>query len=55
MLIDGSDGVFEEDLRGECVAVVDHWLIVRSVPAVQLHAAAALLQSPERVATGVSD
>lgn len=28
ILLDGSDGVFEEDLGGECVAVVDHWLIV---------------------------
>lgn len=41
-------------MRGECVAVVDLWLIIRSVPAVQLHTAAALLQSSEGVTTSIS-
>lgn len=46
ILLDGFDHIFEEDLRSECVAVVDHWLIC-SVPAIQLHTATALHQSPE--------
>lgn len=45
VFLDGFDDVLEEDLRGEGVAVVDHRLVVRPVPAVQLHAAAALQQS----------
>ena len=28
IVLDGLDCIFEEDLRGECVAVVDHRLIV---------------------------
>lgn len=51
ILLDGFDRIFEEDLRGECVAVVNHRLIVRSIPAVQLYTAAALQQSPVRITT----
>lgn len=55
MLTDGFDHIFKEDLWGESVAVVDHGLIIRSVPAVQLHTAAAFLQSPESVGVSISD
>lgn len=41
---DGRDRVLEQDAGGERVAVVDLWLAVLPVPAVQLHAAAALRQ-----------
>lgn len=46
ILLDGPDHIFEQDPRSERVAVVDDGFIVRSIPAVQLHASAALLQSP---------
>lgn len=48
VFLDGFDDVLEEDLWGEGVAVVDHRLVVWSIPAVQLHTAAALQQSPEK-------
>lgn len=48
ILLDGSYRILEEDLRSECVAVVDDGLVIWSIPAVQLHTAAALQQSPGR-------
>lgn len=46
ILLDGLNDIFEEDLRGECVTMVDDGLVIWSIPAVQLYAAAALQQSP---------
>ena len=34
MLLDGSNGVLEEDLGGECVSVVYYWLAAIPIPAV---------------------
>ncbi|KAG7260945.1 hypothetical protein CRUP_038488 [Coryphaenoides rupestris] len=39
VLVDGLDDVLEEDLGGECVAVVDDGLAVLTVPAVHRHPA----------------
>ena len=55
IVLDGLDRIFEEDLGGECVAVVDHRLIVWSIPTVQLHTAAALQQSPDTVTTSIRE
>lgn len=49
ILLDDLDDVLEEHLGRERVAVVDDWLSVGSVPAVQLHAAAALHQRSANV------
>lgn len=46
VLGDGFDHLLERHLGGESVAVVDDRFSFISVPAVQLHAAAALDQSP---------
>lgn len=40
--------VLEQDLCGQCVAVVDDWLHVGAIPAVDLEAAAAF---PQRTST----
>lgn len=43
---DGPEHIAEEDLGGESVTVVDDWLLVGPVPAVELQAAAAFAQRP---------
>lgn len=43
---DGFDDLLERHFRGERVAMVDDWFTFISIPAVQLHAATALVQSP---------
>lgn len=42
IILDGLDGIFKQDLGREGVSVVNNWLPIRSIPAVQLHTAAAL-------------
>lgn len=38
MLLDRLDDINKLDLGSECVAMVDQWLVIRSVPTVQLDA-----------------
>lgn len=45
VLLHSGDDLFEEDLSGQGVTVIDHWLHICSVPAVDLQAAAAFPQS----------
>lgn len=45
MLLHGGDDLFEEYLIGQGVTVIDHWLHIWSIPAVNLQAAAAFPQS----------
>lgn len=47
ILRNGFKDFLEGHFRGECVAVVDDRFTFVSVPAVQLHRATALIQSPD--------
>ena len=47
VLSDGFDDLLEGDFRGECVSMIDYRLSFISVPTIQLHTAAPLIQSPE--------
>lgn len=45
VLFDGFYDIFEEDFWSQCVSMIYYWFPILTVPTIELHTAAALLQS----------